>query len=450
MPVGLENNPETQFAAARRAKLSEKFQGDRLIIEAGNLKRRANDTDYRFRPFTEFAYFTGLGADYEPGAVLVFEPVKVKLPQGKLRTHICTLYIDPMKDRTSEEFYTSASHGEFWVGKRPDLKTFASKTGLETAPLEQLKADLKKPLPPWSKTRMLTEEGGDAKLVEFASELRLVKDSFEVGEIEKAIKATREGFERVIRSLPDATGKARSERIVEGEFLANALHKGNNVGYDTIVASGEHATTLHWIRNNGTLKKGELLLLDAGVEVESLYTADITRTLPISASFSEVQRTVYDIVLEAADAAFGVVKPGARFYDVHNAAMEVIAKRLIDLNIIKDATLEEVLSENGGQHRRWMVHGTSHHLGLDVHDCAHARASEYFEGTLKEGMVFTIEPGLYFKSEDKLVPEKYRGIGVRIEDNILVTEDGAKNLSKSIPRTANHVEAWMKRLQGLV
>ena len=447
-PVALDVSPEIQYANARRATLSENFQGDRLIIEAGSLKTRANDTDYRFRPFTEFAYFTCLGVDYEPDAVLVFEPVKVKLPDSKIRTHISTLYIEPMKDRTSEEFYTSASHGEFWVGKRPDLSTFAKMTGLEVKPLSQLAADLKKPILLPHKTRYLRESGSDAKLAQFASEMRLVKDAFEIQELQKAVDATKAGFERVIRKLPEAIGLPRSERIVEGEFLANALFEGNSVGYDTIAASGEHATTLHWIRNNGTLKEGELLLLDAGVEVETLYTADITRTLPLSSSFTPEQRAIYDIVLEAADAAFAAAKPGAKFFDVHNAAMEVIAKRLLELEVIKDTTLDEVLSDKGGQHRRWMVHGTSHHLGLDVHDCAQARTSEYFEGTLKEGMVFTIEPGLYFKSEDELVPKKYRGIGVRIEDNILITADGAKNLSKNIPRTANHVEAWMKRLQG--
>jgi Xaa-Pro aminopeptidase len=242
-----------------------------------------------------------------------------------------------------------------------------------------------------------------------------------------------------------SSGKIRGERVLEGEFHAHAIATGNTVGYETIVASGANATTLHWMRNTSDLQDGELLLIDAGVEVDSLYTADITRTFPIDGKFNYWQRQIYEAVLAAADAAFKVVRPGNRFRDVHDAAMEVIVEKLISLKILT-VSADQALSPTGQEHRRWMFHGTSHHLGLDVHDCARARNEMYYDGILQPGMVFTIEPGLYFKPDDLLVPNEYRGIGVRIEDDILVTETGAKNLSASIPRMPEHVESWMSTL----
>jgi len=169
----------------------------------------------------------------------------------------------------------------------------------------------------------------------------------------------------------------------------------------------------------------------------------------VDGEFTDVQRRIYTAVLDAADAAFAVAKPGTRFRDIHAAAMEVIAARLEEWGLLPDGVTAEVsLSPEGQQHRRWMVHGTSHHLGLDVHDCAQARRELYLDGVLEPGMVFTIEPGLYFKADDLAVPEEYRGIGVRIEDDVLVTADGNENLSAALPRRPEDVEAWMARLRG--
>ena len=152
-------------------------------------------------------------------------------------------------------------------------------------------------------------------------------------------------------------------------------------------------------------------------------------------------------MLEASDAAFAVaadhVSRPVKFREVHEAAMEVIAKRLEEFGVLPVSAAES-LSPEGQQHRRWMVHGTSHHLGLDVHDCAQARAEMYLDATLEPGMVFTIEPGLYFKSDDLLLPEEFRGNGVRIEDDVLVTADGVENLSADFPRTRAEIEAWVQ------
>ena len=182
--------------------------------------------------------------------------------------------------------------------------------------------------------------------------------------------------------------------------------------------------------------------LVAGIELDSYFTADITRTLPLNGKFSDTQRKIYEAVLEAADAAFAIVKPGIIFRDIHATAMAVIAQRTAEWGLLP-VSAEESIQPDAQFHRRYMVHGTSHHLGIDVHDCAEARRDMYLDGVVEEGMVFTIEPGLYFQPDDLTVPEEFRGIGVRIEDNILVTAEGAENLSVHIPRTVDDVEAWL-------
>ena len=246
-------------------------------------------------------------------------------------------------------------------------------------------------------------------------------------------------------SCPELWG----ERVVEGAFGAVAREEGNGLGYDTIAASGNHANTLHWIDNDGPVNEGDLILVDAGVEVDSLYTADITRTLPVNGRFTEVQARVYQAVLDACEAALARAnEPGTRFRDVHDAAMFVIATRLREWGLLP-VSVEESLSPAGQQHRRWMPHGTSHHLGLDVHDCAQARREMYQDALLEPGMTFTIEPGLYFRADDEAIPAEYRGIGVRIEDDVVVNEDGSvTRISEDIPRTIDDVEAWIARAQG--
>ncbi|MEV4901734.1 aminopeptidase P family protein [Citricoccus sp. NPDC055426] len=461
------------FAARRRKALSAEFEGERLVIPAGSLKVRSNDTDYRFRAHSAFAHLTGLGVDHEPEAVLVLEPVDQGAGDHGGH-HEATLYFHPLAGRDSEEFYSNARTGEFWIGSRPTLGEMQARTGLRTADLSELEVAV-------TKNAGAVEIGGvrirllrgsdldvealvdtsrintgvdleasdalDGVLTEFLSELRLVKDGWEIEELRGSVAATIAGFEDIVKVLPAARGHARGERIVEGAFFSRARLEGNDLGYDTIAASGNNATVLHWIRNNGRVQDGDLILVDAGVEADSLYTADITRTLPVNGTFTEVQRRIYQAVLDAADAAFAAVKPGLRFRDVHATAMQVLAERLHTWGLLP-VSVDEALSPEGQQHRRWMPHGTSHHLGLDVHDCAQARRELYLDAEIVPGMVFTIEPGLYFKAEDLAVPEEYRGIGVRIEDDIYVTDEGAENLSAALPRTPEAVEAWMARLLG--
>ncbi len=424
---------QAPYAQARRQKVSRAFPGERLIVPAGGLKQRSNDTDYPFRAHSAFAHLTAWENDCEPDSVLVFEPTDAG--------HDVTLYFRERADRTTSEFYSDAQIGEFWIGPRPSLAQTAAELGITTAQLVDFVA---------SDHDLIVDGESDAsqKLTEFVSELRLVKDEFEIAEMRKAIAVTAAGFDDIVRALPEAVAHHRGERVVEGAFHHRARTDGNWEGYDTIAASGAHACYLHWTRNDGGVLPGDLILVDAGVEVDSLYTADITRTLPITGTFSPVQRKIYEAVREAADAAFAAAQPGVAFREVHAAAMQVIAARVAEWGLLPISAEAALDAETGGQHRRYMVHGTSHHLGIDVHDCAQARREMYYDGVLEPGMVFTIEPGLYFQIDDETVPAEYRGIGVRIEDDILMTADGPVNLSADIPRSADEVEAWMARLLG--
>ena len=258
----------------------------------------------------------------------------------------------------------------------------------------------------------------------------------------KAVDATKHGFDRLLSSLPSALDKPRSERILEGAFNAVSRELGNAVGYDSIVASGPHAPILHWMRNTGVVKNGDMLLVDAGVEVDSLYTADITRTFPTNGKFTDFQKRLYQAVLDSQQAGFEAAKPGATYSDIHHACMRVIAERLHDWGLLP-VSVEESLSPQGQQHRRWLACGVAHHLGLDVHDCAQARFESYQGAPIRPGMIFTIEPGLYFREDDLLIPPEYRGIGIRIEDDVLMTENGPEWISAGIPKQIDDVEQWM-------
>jgi len=456
-PDGLPSpRAHAAFAAARRARISAMHPGKRLILPAGAAKVRSNDTDYAYRAHSAFAHLTGWGSDSVPGSVLVLEPTA----DG----HEAVLYFREPAGRESDEFYANPEIGEFWIGARPSLAHVAADLGLATRGLGEFAAvldtldadtllvrDADRDITDQVDGRRLLaaetdaiDDDGDAELARDLGELRLVKDSFEVAEMRAAVDATRLGFDDVIADLAEITAHARGERLVEGTFNRRARAEGNTVGYDTIAASGPHACILHWTRNDGAVVPGDLILIDAGIELDSYYTADITRTLPVNGTFTEVQRRVYEAVREAADAAFAIVRPGIRFREIHAEAMKVIAAKTAEWGLLP-VSAEESLAPEHQYHRRYMVHGTSHHLGIDVHDCATARRELYLDGVLEPGMVFTIEPGLYFQPDDLSVPEEYRGIGVRIEDNILVTESGAENLSAGIPRTADEVEAWLAR-----
>ena len=425
------------WAEARRIKLTQRFAGERLVLPAGPLKPRANDTDYRFRTDTAHVYFAG---NQTSDAVLVLEDGEA------------TLFFRPRHAKSDDAFWRDGRYGEAWAGRRLSLAEASEVYGLSCRHLYELPDVLRSP----ASTRVLRgvdpdvdalvepRPDEDQELAVFASEMRLTKDEWEIVQLQDAVDATILGFEDCVREW--AQVRRYGERWIEGTFHRRARAAGNDIGYECIVAGGPHATTLHWIENDGPVRSGDLLLLDMGVENNSLYTADVTRTLPVDGTFTADQRHLYDLVFAAQEAGMAAVTPGAEYRDFHRAAMSVLAHGLDDMGLLP-VSADEALEKDSGVYRRWTLHGTGHMLGLDVHDCSQARSESYQEGKLEPGMVLTVEPGLYFQSSDLLVPESLRGIGIRIEDDLLVTDSGARNLSDRLPRTAGAVEAWMGDLQ---
>src|SRR5699024_5270124 len=354
--TGVAPLPAATWTPARREAVSQRFPGERIVVPAGPLKVRSNDTDYRYRAHSAFIHLTGLEADSEPDALLVFEPAGDDAAAG----HDVTLWFRPRAGADTEEFFSDARYGEYWVGARDDLETMSVRTGIATADSATAADAVTKDLGSVS-VRLLrgsdvhveqlieqardqvgadaeAAQAGDDELLEFLSELRLVKDDHEIDQLRHAIDITRRGFDRAVASLPAAVDHARGERVIETSFEAAARLDGYGVGYDTLAASGDHARTLHWIRNDRGGRPGDLVLPDAGAEADSLYTADITRTLPVDGRFTDVQARIYDAVLAAADAAFAKaaehVDRLVQFRDVHAAAMEVIAARLNDFGLL--------------------------------------------------------------------------------------------------------------------
>jgi Xaa-Pro aminopeptidase len=430
--------------ARRRADLSARWRGVRLIIPAGQPRLRSGDSHYPFRPESNYVWLTG---DQTPGGVLVLEPAGGE--------HEATLYVQPPSGRDDDSFWLNGAHGELWVGPRPELAGISRRLGIACAPrgdldkvLESLRPDEKSLVlrgsdPQIDATVAVTDADGEQWLRAGLAELRLIKDEWEIGQLRTAMDVSAAGFTDAARVLRQAAaGAPVGEREVDAAFARRAREGGSGPGYPTIAAAGWHGTILHWSRNDGPLRPGELIVIDAGAETEALYTADITRTLPVSGTFTAIQREVYEIVLAAQEAALAEIGPGRAYRDYYRAVAQVLAAGLEQLGVLPVSAAES-LGEDSGLHRRWTLCSPGHMLGLDVHDCGDAPAESYIDGVLRPGMVVTVEPGLYFQRYDELVPAELRGLGIRIEDDILVTPGGYELLSAALPRTSDAIETWM-------
>ncbi|NJP97521.1 aminopeptidase P family protein [Nonomuraea sp. FMUSA5-5] len=403
-----------EAAAAHRARLAEALPGRTVVVRAGCAPTRSNDTAYDFRVDSDFSWLTGCAVEHAVAVV---------------RDGAATLYLPPPARPGETGFFADAAHGELWVGPSPSLAEWSAALGVEVLPL----ADFTAPGEP---------DGSGDDVGRVLAELRMIKDEWEVRQLREAVDRTVEGFAAVLAEVPAAVAGG-GERWLQGTFDRYARTHGNGPGYASIVGSGPHAPTLHWVRCDGPVREGEVLLLDMGVETRSHYTADVTRTFPVNGTFSPAQRQVHDLVERAHRAGIAQVAPGRPFTAFHHAAMEVIARGLHDWGLLP-VSVDEALSDTGQHHRRYLICGIGHHLGLDVHDCARSRPESYHGATMTPGMVLTVEPGLYFHAHDRTVPPELRGIGVRIEDDLLVTADGAENLSAALPLDAGGLETWTK------
>ena len=425
-----------QFAQ-RRTRLMDSLDDGAIILTAGRDKSRNNDVDYKFRQQSAFWYFTGFE---EPDAVAVLRP-------GHEEPYV--LFVRPYEERF-----------QIWVGYRAGVDGAVKDHGADAAfPIEDLKEELPKLLE--EAETVYYGLGSDEDMDEVISDvvrrrragaqrggkvlggiqdpkpaidrMRLIKSGEEINALQQAIDLTARGFDAAMR----ATRPGDFEYQVQAEMEAMFRKLGSpRNGYPSIVASGMNACTLHYITNRGRMQDGDLLLIDAGAEVD-YYTADITRTWPVNGRFSAEQRAVYDICLEAQKQAFKTVRPGALFDDVHRAALRALVQGLIDLGALS-GEIEGIIEDRA--FLPYYMHGTSHWLGMDVHDAGQYRDGEK-STELEPGMVFTVEPGLYFGPLATESPEKLRGIGIRIEDNVLVTEDGYRVLSARIPSRTDDLEA---------
>ena len=357
--LDLPRHPIADVAAKRRAALAAMFPGERLVLPAGTYKVRANDTEYRFRADTAHTYYCGNQAS---DAVLVIE-------DGQ-----SVLYARPSSGRDSDEFFRDRMYGELWVGRRPSLRR-----GLRLARAggpphrrarRRARAGRQDPGParraPSGRGAGRRRRRARPGLAGVVSEARLIKDEWEVAELQEACDITTLGFEDVVRDWDNAL--RYGERWIEGTFFRRARAMGNDIGYDSIVGGGRHATTLHWIENTGTINPGELVLMDMGAEGSNLYTADVTRTMPVDGTFTtRAARPLRPGLYRAAGRDRG--RPPRRTVPGRARGRDEGAGARPRRHGPAAGPAEESLDPNSRVYARWTLHGTSHMLGMDVHDC---------------------------------------------------------------------------------
>jgi Xaa-Pro aminopeptidase len=430
--------PDHAASVARhRAALSAEFPGTALVVFAGGSMLRNDDNLFPFRPDSDFLWLTGCNIE---GAVLVMLPQ----PGG----HESVLFAPPPITPQQDGFVDSRNHSPLYVGDTAPLDAWQDALGMTVRPLADAQEWLRR-LPSADQvlvagrvTPIPTGLPGIApELVSRLSELRLIKDDWEIAELRRSVDASVAGFEAVRAELTAAM-EFGGERWLQGTFDRHARTLGNGTGYISIVAAGAHAPVLHWTRCDGPIEEDQLILLDGGVEISTFYTADVTRTFPAGGTFSSAQRQVHDLVEKAHLAGLDAVGPGRAWTDFNFASLEVLARGLHDWGLL-DVSVDEAVSEAGQHHRRYIICDIGHHLGLDVHDCSGSRHEAYWGGTLETGMVLTVEPGLYFHQNDLTLPPELRGIGVRIEDDVLVTPDGNEVISAALPIDASGLERWV-------
>lgn len=433
---------ETTSYSDRRNELLNLMGTAMAVIGASDFKKRSHDTEFPYRQDSNFKYLTGFN---EPDSILVLTP------EGEVKS---TLFVRP-KDELAE----------LWSGKRmgvskaeelmdvdavhsiedferifPDLMlghdTIYMDLFEESSDVIKMLDRCKKLM--WSKRKAKVRIPLNFKnLRNVIGRMRLQKDQNEILAMKKAAAATLLGHKGAMAFA--APGKNEAEVQAYMEFLFK-MGGAQDVAYESIVAGGNNANTLHYVSNNQTLSDGDLLLIDAGAEF-NLYAADVTRTFPVNGIFSSAQKEVYQLVLEAQKASIAKAVPGKTLTDVHKESVKVLTDGLIHLKVL-GGSLEENLENHN--YRRFYPHGTSHWLGLDVHDECPYIDETMEEYVLQPGMTFTIEPGLYFPATDATLRNELQGIGIRIEDDILITENGHDILTAGIPKEIKEVEEVCK------
>ncbi len=429
------------ICARRRERLLDRIGDGVAVIPAGPELLKSRDTEIRFRQSSDFFYLTGFP---EPRAVAV---VHREGGAGRL-----TLFV---RERDPDR--------EVWTGSRIGVEGAREGFGADAAyPIGELQTRLPEllkgassihyPLGADGQLDRLVHEAvlsgrrararsgiGPTTVVDLEASvgpMRLIKDAEEVRRLRIAADIAAMGHRVAMKASRPGAGEWEIQAALEATFR---LSGGEGPSFPTIVGSGTNATTLHYVGNNRTIEDGDLILIDAGAEW-GMYCSDITRTFPANGRFSAAQADLYDIVLAAEEAGIAAARPGSRVKAVHDACVQVLVQGMLDLGILEGASAEEAIAE--GSYRRFYMHQSSHWLGLDVHD-----AGPYMEDgesiLLQPGMVLTIEPGLYIAAGAEGVHDGLRGIGIRIEDDVLVGEGGPELLTRGVPVQRQEIEALM-------
>ncbi|MDI7691041.1 Xaa-Pro aminopeptidase [Cronobacter malonaticus] len=430
---------QQEFLRRRQALLAKMAPASAALIFAAPEATRSADSEYPYRQNSDFWYFTGFN---EPEAVLVL----IKSDE----THSHSVIFNRLRDKTAE----------IWFGRRLGQEAAPAKLGVDRAlAFNEIDEQLYQLLNgldvvyhaqgeyAYADTIVFTaldklrrgarqNLSAPATLTDWRSwvhEMRLFKSPEELAVMRRAGEISALAHTRAMQKCRPGM----YEYQLEGEILHEFTRHGARFpSYNTIVGGGENGCILHYTENESQLRDGDLVLIDAGCEYKG-YAGDITRTFPVNGKFTPAQRAVYDIVLESLETALRLFRPGTSIQDVTGDVVRVMVKGLIGLGILK-GDVEQLVAENA--HRPYFMHGLSHWLGLDVHDVGFYGPDR--SRILAPGMVITVEPGLYI-APDADVPEEYRGIGIRIEDDIVITETGNENLTASVVKSADDIEALM-------
>lgn len=421
-----------EFHQSRRADLREQLPAQSVaVIFSAFEKTRSNDVLYQFHQDPDYYYLTGLN---EPNSLLIIFKEKQKLGGYYSDEFLFIPEKDPKK--------------EIWTGKRLGKEKTTALTGIEAVfsntTLNSFKIDfslssqlLLKDLPTEDcdeteynelvkylrlKIRFQNPNVNTKKLSEILAKMREIKSKEEIAQVQKAIDITCKAQSEVMRALEPGSYEYQTQAILEYTFKNNG---SDYPAFPSIVGGGENSCILHYVTNNKKLEGKDMLVVDIGAEYNG-YAADVTRTIPVDGKFSEEEKAIYNLVLEAQAEGIKACKAGNNFYDPDKAAREVIKKGLLQLGIIKE--------EN--DHKKYFMHGTSHYLGLDVHDAGTYKI-------LKPNNIITVEPGIYIPENSSCDP-KWWNIGVRIEDDVLITEKEPIVMSAAAPKTIEEIEKTMK------
>jgi len=427
-------------AKQRREEFMSRIDGGVAVFVSAPVATRNDDVEHEYRQSTDLYYLTGFE---EPGAVAVLSADD---------EHPFVLFVQP-KDRERE----------VWNGRRVGVDGAVADYGADAAySNEKLDEELPrllgqadriyhrwgvdhafdvrliKLMPRFRRERQRNGKGPTAIVdpSEVLGEMRLIKTEQDLELLRRAVEISCDGHLAAIRSLRPGVYEHEIEAVLRYVFRKNGSQRP---GYPPIVASGHNSTVLHYTTNNRRIEEGDLLLIDAGTEF-GYYTGDITRTFPASGSFTEEQASVYQVVLDAQLAAIEEIRPGADFYAPHNRAVRLLTEGLVRLGLL-EGEVDKLIEER--EYRKFYMHGTSHWLGMDVHDAGPYKVSPDADRKLEPGMVLTVEPGLYIAEDLEGIGERYKGIGIRIEDDVLVTPGGNEVLSARVPKTIEEIEGLM-------